>query len=340
MKDNDFKPFETVDLLSPAELMPIQGIENPLEPAETGKQENNNTSGPSDENRSNSGFEEFDEGKVFENEYFSGTENLDPNRFFYEEDRLIKEFQEKKKRAAHIVLVAIIAVLCIVTVVLSFAIKRITNNRVIDESSQAIEEKNAYDYTKPNIDYSKQDPVYGVLTIDNNEWLEDGIVRFDPEIIEYTSPYERTLYFKVYPKMDEVTVELSVEMINGYDVSYGTARITKSTIPKGKAGLIPITFYINPDTDLNNIKYSIKWSAFSSYQGAKCPNITKIEEKPGCISVTVEGDNITPKEAYVVLYNNGKVASVLKNQGAYYVKEIVMDFYTMNEYYDSFEVFY
>ncbi|MBR5179600.1 MAG: hypothetical protein IKW90_12490 [Lachnospiraceae bacterium] len=341
MKDNDFKSFETVELLSPIELTPIQGIENPLDLTESDKQKNTNTSGSPKENRKSTGYEKFDEEKIFENEYFSGTQNRDPNRFYYEEERLRKDLQEKKKRDARVLLVVIISILCIITACLSFASKRAMQSRIYDEISQTNPVSKEYDYTNPNIDYSKQDPTYGVLTIDNKNWLEDGIVKIDPEIIEYTSPYERTLYFKVYPKMDEVTVELSVEMVNnGINASYGTVNSSKFSIPKGKAGLIPVTFYINPDTDLKDIVYNINWSAFASYQGIEASEITNVEETPGHISITVKGGGTLTKEAYVVLYKNGKVVSVLDNFGAYYVKESVMDFYTLDVDYDSYEVFY
>lgn len=327
MKENDFKTFETVELLSPIELAPIQGIENPLGLTETGKKETNK----------DTGSERFDDKKVLENEYFSETKNLDPNRFYYEEERLRKNLQEKKKKESRLILVGIIGVLCLITVYLSFMAKR---NRMMEENSRKLPETYEHDYTKQNIDYTKQDPVYGLLEFDSDTKLEDSVVRIGKDIIEYTSPYERTLYFTVYPKMDKVTVEVGVEMVDEFGNSCGTVYNSKEALPYGKPGIIPITFYLDPDEELNGMAYNINWSSFASYQDTKYPEITNIEETPGCITVTIEGGNVLDRGAYVVLYKNGNVVSVLRNSVAYYLKEAEISFYTMNVDYDSFEVYY
>ena len=405
MNDNDQKSFETVDLLSPIEMLPIQGVDstlgdtdinNEITPVLPDLTNNLNTggSGQSDfnienissqnsvikEGSSNDNINIYNDNNSlysntnnivndqnnnqFNNQYNDGYNNqynnqysnqfnknqysnpnynqhvLSPEEIFHRENANRRRFGDtNRKRDVMVISIVVFAAFMIfIFSMLRGKIRRITT----ENYSQEIPKKTIENSSDlPISDLIMQDETYGILSMDSTKGLDSTYVSVSPEIIEYTGLYERSLYFKVTPKDDNVSVYISVEMIDGNGESMGTVVGTGMGIPKDREGLIPVSFSISPYMDFNNITYNISVESRKSSGKIIKRDISDIKVEDGKLYVSVSGEKNLDKYAYMVFYKNNNVVKVVWK--AMYIEgaeTVVLEFDTNDIDFDSSQIYY
>ncbi|MCR5204717.1 MAG: hypothetical protein K6E47_06645 [Lachnospiraceae bacterium] len=293
MSENNYEPFEKVDLLAPVELTAISGLESPFEAPV-----------PSDTDSAK------DTGKGDIGEEYSDNLRVDPNFLFREDEELKKKLEEDRNRKTKL-FIAVTAF--VVMFILAFSFMRGVMGNIAKKSEETKADLPSVVTIKdsPIQGYYKQDPVYGILEYDSADRLDSELVTFNPDIIEYTGAYQRTLYFRISPKQENVAVQVNVQMFDRYGNTIGNESGSKMAIAKGSHGIIPVTFQIDPLMDLNDVTYKISSSAYEIQGEPSYNKITKLELPPdGYMRIYMEGDKYLNKEAYVVSYKDEKIISV------------------------------
>lgn len=340
MENKDFQSFETVDLFSPVELTPIQGIESPFKAPEKAeepkKAPENGEDIPQKEAPADDGmFNPFQDDAWRHYKYNNETAG-DPRRFFREEEDLRRKLREKDRRRNQLLAIGIIFSLLMMVIihVIRFYIsnsRNQTDDRVI-----------GYPADKDVIvlnDYLGQDDVYGTLSLDAESVPSSDLVKINPDVIEYTGMYYRSLYFTVTPKVDNVVTEITVEMIDRYGNSFGKCINVMDEIPAGKESIVEISFGINPNDDLNGVSYELDFNIFQVEEELSKKNITGITGQDELVWAKIEGDETVSKYAYAVFYKDGKVVSV-QCEYAHDTLEGLVLFETGKIDFDYFKIFY
>ena len=262
MKDNKNQSFEMVDLISPIDLAPIQGIASPFETKDddiTIPLENPEkkiaTPEPVKKQAIEDEFKDYDEIDQTQGRY-QGTDKMfnpfqedawrtyqynndasgDPLRFYREEEALKKKLENSRRLKKGVFITAIIFGLLMMVIVI--LIRRYVSNNFLEVNYNSwIEDVEAEPVEDNKVimnDYLGQPDVYGTLELDTEKLPATDLVEISPEVIEFTGMYERSLYFKITPQKDKVVFEVYVEMIDKYGNSYGKVYGYTDKVPKGK----------------------------------------------------------------------------------------------------------
>lgn len=367
----DKNSFETVELFKPIELTPIDGIEvsKPVaepEPVEVPKQvaearqvvepvaeqkpvtehvtETVKAGGNStwDAVRKNSSPEfyqqdfdgQYDQGSFNQESFTQGNTqkaaDIDLSCFYNAEEQKRKQALDKRKRDVYLVSVIVFLAFIVAAIGFSRGANRRSNKQDINNSVQKQVTTN---------DYARQDDVYGFMYFDASGTQADEFFYISPDVIEYTGPFERVLYFEYTPKSDNKVLRVGVEMLDSYGNSIGNVVAFKKNVPAGETAIVAIPFGIDQLTELNGITYNIEMEGYTLLTPEDNKNIVSTEQSDDVLYVTIEGGLNVDKEAYVVFYKDGRVCSVMRGLPKYN-SDGRATFYIGDIDFDNYEVFY
>ena len=335
MENKDFQSFEMVDLIPPAELTPIQGIEDPFKAPDKVEDFKKTPEGtddtPKKEDPADNGNRMFN---PFQDEAWRYYNSSDPGRFFREENALRRKLRDKKKNRNHLIAIGIIFSLLMLVII--YVIRFSITNNFNEKKIPVLSEDTGKNTIVMN-NYIGQDEIYGKIGFD--EIPVSDLAEFNPEIIEYTGMYERSLYFMATPKENNVVVEVEVEMIDRYGNSSEKIVNSMVGVPAGREGILQISFGIKPYDDLNGVTYRINCNAFKVNREISYKDITEVHGQDGLLWVKIEGDESVNKYAYAVFYKNENVVSVLYESARHDLEDIAV-FETGKIDYDSVKIYY
>lgn len=349
MKDNNTKAFDKVDLISPVDLLPIQGIEAPFDlPSDEKKKDGPGISGETKkkdkawyEDRSDNGEYQYSEYQSSDNTNRYNGINIDPARLYQEEEALRKKLAaQKKKKITWIVAGIVFSIAVMMTL---FTIMRayiyspyasknwLFSDRIIDDYREDPEERMLYQI----------EDTYGTLDL-NTEYLNSERAEFNPHLIEYTNTYERCLYFRVKALQERIIVTLNVEMIDKNGNKLAESQGVAQELPMGAEGIVPVMFQLNPYMDLNGVVYMINEEVYpSSYSPAPAKKvIEEVKEKGDTLYVTLSGGSYTNKSAYVVFFKNGQVVDVQFDIRYEDTDKVVLEYDLYYPDYDNYIIYY
>lgn len=335
VENKDFQSFETVDLISPVELTPIQGIEDQFRAPDNVEEFKKTPEGTDDtpkkedpEDNRNRMF------NPFRDEAWRYYNSNDPGRFFREEEALRRKSRDKKRTRNELIVIGIIfsLLMLVIIYVIRFSIVNSFN-----EKKNKVISNDAGKNTVVMNNYIGQDEIYGKIGFD--EIPVSDLAEFNPEIIEYTGMYERSLYFMATPKENNVVVEVEVEMIDRYGNSSEKIVNSMVGVPAGREGILQVSFGIKPYDDLNGVTYRINCNAFQVDTEIPCKDITEVHGQDGVLWVKIEGDETANKYAYVVFYKDENVVSVLYEPARHGLEDIAV-FETGQIDFDYMKIYY
>jgi len=384
MNDND-KSFETVELFSPIELTPIDGIEGPkpiegpklvTEPAEhkpVAEPEKAGGSSKWDAVLKNSkpelyqqdfdgqyDQESFDQGSFDQGGFTQGSFNqgdFNQNGQFYNGNRdqasqkaagidlsyfynNTDELKRKREQEAKKIQVFVVAGIFFVAFIVGFiGFRRGAGSKKQDKNINDPLQNIAVEKQVATNDYARQDVIYGTIDYDTTGAQANQFFDISSKVIEYTGPYERTLYFEYTPKEDNKVLRMEVEMVDRYGNSMGTVVAFKKNVPAGEKAIIDIPFGIDQFTELTGITYNIKAEGYTLSNPEENKNIPAMEQTDDILYVSIDGGLNVTRDAFVVLYKNGRVCSVMYGSPSYNSNGRAT-FYLGDIDYDDFEVFY
>ena len=362
MTDN--KSFETVELFNPIELTPIDGMEGPKpvampdpvaekEPVEEPKTvavqkpavekepvevpEKAKGSSIWDEIHKKSTPEFYQQGNDVQYDRGGFDQGSSPNaadidlKNFYKNINEQKRKQEEDKKKRDLRLVGGIFFLVFVVAAIGFkrGASRRSNETDINVPVQKMIATN---------DYARQDEVYGTISFDPTGVQSAQFFDISPEVIEYTGPFERTLFFEYTPKADNKVLRVEVEMLDRYGNSLGTVSAFKKNVPAGETAIIDSSFGIDQFIELNGITYKITTEGYTLQTPEDNKNIVSTEQADDVLAVTIEGGLNVDRDAYVVFYKNGRVCSVMRGVPSYNSNGKAV-FYLGDIDFDNYEVF-
>ena len=353
MNDKEVKSFDTVDLLAPMDLIPIQGIESPALKVETeSKQEaNTKTEKSTWDNVSkhvnegtNGYYQDFgnDQNLEYHNNRNSSRQyrnlNIDPEKIFREEEALRNNLDRQKTKKNIFVIMIFAFIICFIALL---SIMKGAKDRIAERDKN----KFANDAVSEVEDIEKTD-TYGIMEMNANE-LNSEFVTFEKEIIEHSSVLDRSLYFKATPKTDNVVITLTVEMIDSYGNTIEKAVGSTSNIPKGGKGLVKVSFEKYISQDILGVSYKITCDSYALEGAPFASIIVGSKEDENYIFVTKEGGNFANKDAYIIFYKDGAISYIMFNSNYLDNSDdpenkdhAVIYFYTRYVDYDSYEIYY
>ena len=384
MNDND-KSFETVELFSPIELTPIDGIEGPkpiegpklvTEPAEHKPVAEPGKAGGSskwDAVLKNSkpelyqqdfdgqyDQESFDQGSFDQGGFTQGSFNqgdFNQNGQFYNGNRdqasqkaagidlsyfynNTDELKRKREQEAKKIQVFVVAGIFFVAFIVGFiGFRRGAGSKKQDKNINDPLQNIAVEKQVATNDYARQDVIYGTIDYDTTGAQANQFFDISSKVIEYTGPYERTLYFEYTPKEDNKVLRMEVEMVDRYGNSMGTVVAFKKNVPAGEKAIIDIPFGIDQFTELTGITYNITAEGYTLSNPEENKNIPAMEQTDDILYVSIDGGLNVTRDAFVVFYKNGRVCSVMYGSPSYNSNGRAT-FYLGDIDYDDFEVFY
>lgn len=337
----DKNSFETVELLKPIELTPIEGIEGAkpiteptpvVEPkpvvehvVETVKAGGSST-WDAVLNKSHTEFYQQD----FDQENSQKAADIDLSCFYNAEEQKRKQALDKRKRDVYLVSVIVFLAFIVAAIGFSRGANRRSNKQDINNSVQKQVTTN---------DYARQDDVYGFMYFDASGTQAADFFYISPDVIEYTGPFERVLYFEYTPKSDNKVLRVGVEMLDSYGNSIGNVVAFKKNVPAGETAIVAIPFGIDQLTELNGITYNIEMEGYTLQTPEDNKNIVSTEQSDDVLYVTIEGGLNVDKDAYVVFYKDGRVCSVMSGVPKYN-SDGRATFYIGDIDFDNYEVFY
>lgn len=339
MTDN--KSFETVELFNPIELTPIDGIEMPkpvampdpvAEPKPVAEQKTVAMQKPAAEKelvvvpeKAKGDRGGFDQGRS------PNAADIDL-KYFYKDIDAQKRKQEEDRKKKNLLLG--VGVFCMAFIVAAIGFKRGASRRSNETNINVPVQK-----VIATNDYARQDEVYGTISFDPSGDQSAQFFDISPEVIEYTGPFERTLFFEYTPKADNKVLRVEVEMLDRYGNSLGTVGAFKKNVPAGEKAIIDIPFGIDQFIELNGITYNITTECYTLLTPEGDKNIVSTEQADDVLSVTIEGGLNVDRDAYVVFYKDGRVCSVMRGVPSYNSNGKAT-FYLGDIDYDNYEVFY
>ena len=353
MNDKEVKSFDTVDLLAPMDLIPIQGIESPALKVETERKQEANTKTEKStwdnvsmhvNEGTNGYYQDFDNDQDFEyqNNRNSSRQyrnlNIDPEKIFREEEALRNNLDRQKTKKNIFVIMIFAFIICFIALL---SIMKGAKDRIAERDKN----KFANDAVSEVGDIEKTD-TYGIMEMNANE-LNSEFVNFETEIIEHSSALDRSLYFKATPKTDNVVITLTVEMIDSYGNTIEKAVGSTSNISKGGKGLVKVSFEKYISQDILGVSYKITCDSYALEGAPFASIIVGSKEDENYIFVTKEGGNFANKDAYIIFYKDGAISYIMFNSN--YVDNsddpenkdhAVIYFYTRYVDYDSYEIYY
>ena len=408
MNDND-KSFETVELFSPIELTPIDGIEGPktiegpkpvaelnpvadtksvaehtpvaepkpvTEPAEQKPVAEPEKAGGSskwdavlknskpelyqqdfDGQYDQSGFDQdsFDQGSFTQGSFDQG--GFNQNGQFYNGNRdqasqkaagidlsyfynNTNELKRKRELEAKKIQVFVVAGIFFVAFIVGFiGFRRGAGSKKQDKNINDPLQNIAVEKQVATNDYARQDVIYGTIDYDTTGAQANQFFDISSKVIEYTGPYERTLYFEYTPKEDNKVLRMEVEMVDRYGNSMGTVVAFKKNVPAGEKAIIDIPFGIDQFTELVGVTYNITAEGYTLANPEENKNIPAMEQTDDILYVSIDGGLNVTKDAFVVFYKNGRVCNVMYGSPSYNSNGRAT-FYLGDIDYDDFEVFY
>ncbi|MBR4779962.1 MAG: hypothetical protein IK014_01230 [Lachnospiraceae bacterium] len=361
----DKNSFETVELLKPIELTPIEGIEGAkpiteptpvVEPkpvvehvVETVKVRESSTWDAVRKNSSPEFYQQDFDGQYdrgsFNQESFNqnGFEQgsfaqgnsqkaagIDLSCFYNAEEQKRKQALDKRKRDVYLVSVIVFLAFIVAAIGFSRGANRRSNKQDINNSVQKQVTTN---------DYARQDDVYGFMYFDASGTQAADFFYISPDVIEYTGPFERVLYFEYTPKSDNKVLRVGVEMLDSYGNSIGNVVAFKKNVPAGETAIVAIPFGIDQLTELTGITYNIEMEGYTLQTPEDNKNIVSTEQSDDVLYVTIEGGLNVDKDTYVVFYKDGRVSSVMSGVPKYNSGGRAT-FYIGDIDFDNYEVFY
>ena len=339
MTDN--KSFETVELFNPIELTPIDGIEMPkpvampdpvAEAKPVAEQKTVAMQKPAAEKelvvvpeKAEGDRGGFDQGRS------PNAADIDL-KYFYKDIDAQKRKQEEDRKKKNLLLG--VGVFCMAFIVAAIGFKRGASRRSNETNINVPVQK-----VIATNDYARQDEVYGTISFDPSGDQSAQFFDISPEVIEYTGPFERTLFFEYTPKADNKVLRVEVEMLDRYGNSLGTVGAFKKNVPAGEKAIIDIPFGIDQFIELNGITYNITTECYTLLTPEGDKNIVSTEQADDVLSVTIEGGLNVDRDAYVVFYKDGRVCSVMRGVPSYNSNGKAT-FYLGDIDYDNYEVFY
>ena len=339
MTDN--KSFETVELFNPIELTPIDGIEMPkpvampdpvAEAKPVAEQKTVAMQKPAAEKelvvvpeKAKGDRGGFDQGSS------PNAADIDL-KYFYKDIDAQKRKQEEDRKKKNLLLG--VGVFCMAFIVAAIGFKRGASRRSNETNINVPVQK-----VIATNDYARQDEVYGTISFDPSGDQSAQFFDISPEVIEYTGPFERTLFFEYTPKADNKVLRVEVEMLDRYGNSLGTVGAFKKNVPAGEKAIIDIPFGIDQFIELNGITYNITTECYTLLTPEGDKNIVSTEQADDVLSVTIEGGLNVDRDAYVVFYKDGRVCSVMRGVPSYNSNGKAT-FYLGDIDYDNYEVFY
>lgn len=363
MTDN--KSFETVELFNPIELTPIDGIEMPkpvampdpvAEAKPVAEQKTVAVQKPAaekepvvvpekaevgsiwDEIHKKSATEFYQQGNDVHYDRGGFDQGRSPNaadidlKYFYKDIDAQKRKQEEDRKKKNLLLG--VGVFCMAFIVAAIGFKRGASRRSNETNINVPVQK-----VIATNDYARQDEVYGTISFDPSGDQSAQFFDISPEVIEYTGPFERTLFFEYTPKADNKVLRVEVEMLDRYGNSLGTVGAFKKNVPAGEKAIIDIPFGIDQFIELNGITYNITTECYTLLTPEGDKNIVSTEQADDVLSVTIEGGLNVDRDAYVVFYKDGRVCSVMRGVPSYNSNGKAT-FYLGDIDYDNYEVFY
>ena len=345
----DKNSFETVELLKPIELTPIEGIEGAkpiteptpvVEPKPVTEPEPIAESKPVAEPEKAGGNSTWDAvhknchtefyQQDFDQENSQKAADIDLSCFYNAEEKKRKQALDKRKRDVYFVSVIVFLAFIVAAIGFSRGANRRSNKQDINNSVQKQVTTN---------DYAQQDDVYGFMYFDASGTQADEFFYISPDVIEYTGPFERVLYFEYTPKSDNKVLRVGVEMLDSYGNSIGNVVAFKKNVPAGETAIVAIPFGIDQLTELNGITYNIEMEGYTLQTPEDNKNIVSTEQSDDVLYVTIEGGLNVDKDAYVVFYKDGRVSSVMSGVPQYN-SDGRATFYIGDIDFDNYEVFY
>lgn len=363
MNDND-KSFETVELFSPIELTPIDGIEGPkpvtelnpvadtkpvtemkfvldsnpaTEPKPVAKPGKDGGSSKWDAVLRNSKPEFYQQD--FDGQYDQASQKaagIDLSYFYNNTDELKRKREQEAKKKQVLVVAGIFFVAFIVAFI---GFRRGAGSKKQDKNINNPLQNIAVEKQVATNDYARQDVIYGTIDYDTTGAQANQFFDISSKVIEYTGPYERTLYFEYTPKEDNKVLRMEVEMVDRYGNSMGTVVAFKKNVPAGEKAIIDIPFGIDQFTELTGITYNIKAEGYTLSNPEENKNIPAMEQTDDVLYVSIEGGLNVVKDAFAVFYKNGRVCNVMYGSPSYN-SDGRATFYLGDIDYDNFEVFY
>ena len=222
---------------------------------------------------------------------------------------------------------------------LAFVVAAIGFSRGANRRSNKQDINNSVQKQVTTNDYARQDDVYGFMYFDASGTQADEFFYISPDVIEYTGPFERVLYFEYTPKSDNKVLRVGVEMLDSYGNSIGNVVAFKKNVPAGETAIVAIPFGIDQLTELNGITYNIEMEGYTLLTPEDNKNIVSTEQSDDVLYVTIEGGLNVDKEAYVVFYKDGRVCSVMRGLPKYN-SDGRATFYIGDIDFDNYEGFY
>ena len=282
----------------------------------------------------------FDQGSFDQNSQFynENRDNNSPNaadidlKNFYKDIDEQKRKQEEDRKKKNLLLG--VGVFCMAFIVAAIGFKRGASRRSNETNINVPVQK-----VIATNDYARQDEVYGTISFDPSGDQSAQFFDISPEVIEYTGPFERTLFFEYTPKADNKVLRVEVEMLDRYGNSFGTVGAFKKNVPAGEKAIIDIPFGIDQFIELNGITYNITTEGYTLQTPEGDKNIVSTEQADDVLSVTIEGGLNVDRDAYVLFYKDGRVCSVMRGVPSYNSNGKAT-FYLGDIDYDNYEVFY
>jgi len=282
----------------------------------------------------------FDKGTFDQNNQFYNETNNQNSRnaagidlsFFYNNIDELKRKQEQDRKKRNLFLG--VGVFCLAFIMAAIGFKRGAGRRSNEKDIEVPDQK-----VIATNDYARQEEIYGTIDYDTTGARSEQFFDISPEVIEYTAPFERVLFFEYTPKADNKVLRVEVEMVDRYGNSLGTVAAFKKNVPAGEKAIIDIHFGIDQFTELTGIIYNITTEGYTLQTPEDNKNIISTEQSDDVLYVTIEGGLNVTKEAYVVFYKNGHVCSV-KSGVPGYNSNGTATFYLGDIDYDNYEVLY
>ena len=286
------------------------------------------------------GFDQsgFDQGGFDQNSNTNNSRNaagIDLSYFYSNAgEEKVKQARDRKKREVYVVA----AMFFLMFIVAAIAFKNGSSRRNKEKSINNPVQNTVQKEVGTN-DYARQDEIYGIMDYDPTGSQATEFFDISHDVIEYTGPYERVLYFEYTPKLDNKVLMIEVEMVDRYGNSLGTVTAYKKNVPMGEKAIIDIPFSINQFTELPGITYNIRAEGYTLQTPEGDKNIPGMEQTDDILSVSIDGGLNVSKDAFLVLYKNGRVVSVMYGTPGYNNNGKAI-FFLGDIDYDNFEVFY
>ena len=346
MKDTESKSFETVELFTPVDMIPISGIGG-IESAGPDSDPKKKTVSMTPDTVKHEKVEHIESlPETFKPQGEDNTVNgqsmngnfVDFHNIFQDNYNYTSKPKQPGKRI-RIVFIVSLAVFIIAAALMKNFVngynKRLQRENKTEYNTDI---KNSSDLPVNNL--VMQDETYGIIDFNSNGEVDTDLVSVNHEIIEYTGLYERCLYFRVTPKDDNVSIRINVEMLDKNGEPLGKVSGTSLGIPKGKEGVIPVSMDISPFMDFSGITYNISVDTRKSSGKVIKREISDMNVQDGVIYVSISGEKYVDKYAYMIFYKNNNIVSVQWKQGLPEVDTAVIEFDTKDIKFDTCQIYY